>query len=90
MTQTGTSREADEFLVGLYRKMSPEVKVSHIFDAYQMGKILSMTGLRQLHPNATEQQIWCLWAKQHLGEKLFDAVYGDALNEAISENKRND
>ena len=81
MTQTDTSKEADEFVVGLYRKMSPDVKVSLVFDAYRTGKILSMAGLKQLHPNATEKKIWYLWAKQHLGEKLFNAAYGDVLNE---------
>jgi hypothetical protein len=76
MNQTDTSPEAQQILLDIYRKMSPAVKVRRIFDTYQTGKMLAMAGLRQLHPNATEKQIWLLWAKRHLGEKLFNEVYG--------------
>jgi len=76
MNQTDTSPEARQVLLDIYRKMSPAVKVRRIFDTYQTGKMLAMAGLRQLHPNATEKQIWLLWAKRHLGEKLFNEVYG--------------
>ena len=76
MNQTDTSPEARQVLLDIYRKMSPAVKVRRIFGTYQTGKMLAMAGLRQLHPNATEKQIWLLWAKRHLGEKLFNEVYG--------------
>jgi len=46
-----------------------------MFDCYEMGKVLAMAGLRLRYPDATEEQIWRLWAKQHLGEKLFNEVY---------------
>ena len=76
-----TSKEANKVLIDIYRRMSVADKVKHIFEAYQTGKLLAMAGLRQLHPQATENQIWYLWAKQHLGEKLFNEVYGDKTNE---------
>jgi hypothetical protein len=76
MNQTDTSPEAQQVLLDIYRRMPPAVKVRRIFDAYQTGKMLAMAGLRLLYPNATEKQIWFLWAKRHLGEKLFNEVYG--------------
>ena len=68
-------------MIDLYRKMPPAVKVRRIFSAYETGKILAMAGLRLLHPDASEKQIWYLWAKKHLGEKLFKQVYGALPNE---------
>jgi hypothetical protein len=44
-----------------------------------MGQQLAMAGLRQLHPEADENQIWHLWAKQHLGDELYEEVYGDRI-----------
>jgi hypothetical protein len=61
--------------------MPPEVKFRRVFEAYQTGKILAMAGLRQRHPNASEKKIWYLWAKQHLGNDLFNKVYGTILDE---------
>jgi hypothetical protein len=77
MSQADTSQEARQVLFDIYRRMSPAVKVRRIFEVYQTGKMLAMAGLRELHPNATEKQIWFLWAKRHLGEKLFNEVCGN-------------
>jgi hypothetical protein len=57
--------------------MSPAKKWKLIGDAMQMGQQLAMAGLRQRHPSADEDQIWHLWAKQHLGDELYRQVYGD-------------
>ena len=81
MNKTDTSPEAEQVLLDIYRKMPFAVKFERIFSAYKMGKMLSMAGLRLLHPNATEKQIWLFWAKRHLGEKLFNEVYGAILDE---------
>ena len=77
MVQSDTSKEAQQTLINIYRQMTSAAKIRQIFNTYQFGKILAMAGLRQLHPKASEKQIWQLWAKQHLGEKLFDKVYGN-------------
>jgi len=81
MNKKDTSPEAQQVLDEIYRKMPLEVKFRHIFEAYQTGKMLAMAGLRDRHPNASEKKIWYLWAKQHLGEKLFNKVYGNVPNE---------
>ena len=81
MNKNDTSPEAQQVLISLYRKMPPEVKFRRVFEAYQTGKMLAIAGLRQRHPNASEKKIWYLWAKQHLGNELFDKVYGAILDE---------
>ena len=81
MNEQDTSKDAQQVLIDLYRRMPVAVKAEQIFQAYQTGKILAMAGIRLAHPDATEKQIWYLWAKQHLGEKLFNEVYGDVPDE---------
>ena len=81
MNKTDTSPEAQQVLNEIYRKMPITVKVKRIFEAYQTGKILAMAGLRDRYPQASEKKIWYLWAKQHLGEKLFNEVYREVPDE---------
>ncbi len=76
MSKTDTSRESMEVLVGLYRQMPPEQKLRRVFDAYAMGRRLAMAGIRDRHPDWNEQQVWREWARRHLGEELFEKVYG--------------
>ena len=71
-----TTLEAQEVVYEIYRRMTPAEKLIRVFDAYQTGKQLAMAGIRMRNPSATEEQVWGLWAKQHLGEKLFNEVYG--------------
>jgi hypothetical protein len=61
--------------------MPPHIKTRRIFDAYHMGRVLAIAGLRQSHPTAGAKEIWQLWAKRHLGEALFNRAYGAATNE---------
>ena len=81
MIQRDTSKEAQKVLIDIYRDMSYSDKAVRIFEAYETGKVLAMAGLRQLHPDADEKQIWRMWAKRHLGEKLFYEVYGREKND---------
>jgi hypothetical protein len=71
-----TIAEAEQVLVDIYRRMPPDVKFKRIFESYNLGKMLAMAGLRELHPQATAEQIWFLWARQHLGNALFEEAYG--------------
>jgi len=73
-----TSKQSDELVTQLYRDMPTAKKAKLLFDAMRMGQQLAMAGLRQLHPQADENQIWHLWAKQHLGEELYQQAYGDS------------
>jgi len=72
---TDTSKDANNVLVSIYRKMTPEEKFLRIFDAYETGKKLAMAGLRERFPLADEAELQKLWKKQHLGEELYKKVY---------------
>lgn len=76
MAVSDTSCEAEEILCRLYRNMTIAQKAQRIFSAYRMGKMLSMAGLRMAHPDASQEQIWHLWARRHLGDELYERVYG--------------
>jgi len=75
MAASDTSTEAEEILYRLYRNMTITQKARRVFSAYRLGKMLSMAGLRVDHPEATEEQIWQLWARRHLGDDLYERVY---------------
>ena len=65
----------------LYRRMSPAKKIELVFDAYRTGQLLSMMGIRMQYPSASEDEVWHIWAKRHLGEELYSKVYGASKNE---------
>ena len=75
MTKSDTSPEAEKILCRLYRNMTLTQKAQRIFSAYRMGKMLSMAGIRMGHPDASEEEIWHLWARRHLGDSLYERVY---------------
>ena len=81
MDNNDTSFEAQEVLADIYQRMLPAEKVRRIFSAYQAGRELCIAGLKLSHPKATEKQLWYLWARQHLGDELFEEVYGAAEND---------
>jgi hypothetical protein len=75
MAASDTSAEAEEIQCRLYRNMTIAQKAQRVFSAYRMGKMLSMAGIRMNHPDATDEQIWHLWARRHLGDELYEKVY---------------
>ena len=75
MSLGDTSPEAETILCRLYRNMTIAQKAQRLFSAYRMGKMLSMAGIRMNHPDASEEQIWHLWARRHLGDELYEKVY---------------
>jgi hypothetical protein len=83
MKISDTTAEAREVQLKLYRRMSAARKIELIFDAYHTGRLLAMAGIRMLNPDATEKQIWHIWAKKHLGEDLYNKVYGTKENEQL-------
>ncbi len=81
MNEPETSPDARQVLIDVLGKMPPEEKFRRVFDAYEFGKMLAMAGLRDRYPDASEKKIWYLWAKQHLGEELYEKVYGSVPDE---------
>ncbi len=72
MAANDTSKEAEEVLCRLYRNMTIPQKAQRIFSAYRMGKMLAMAGIRMNHPDASEEQVWHLWVRRHLGDELYE------------------
>ncbi len=81
MQISDTTPEARQLQFELYRRMSPARKIALIFDAYRTGRLLAMAGIRMRNPAATDKQVWHIWAKKHLGEDLYNKVYGTKENE---------
>ncbi len=71
-----TTKESLRVLTEIYRKMSPQEKLGQVFSAYETGKALAMAGLKRLYPDASSEEIWHRWARQHLGAELYEKVYG--------------
>jgi hypothetical protein len=61
----------------IYRQMSARRKLEMVFDTYQTGRLLAMAGIRMRNPEATADDLWQIWAREHLGEELFESVYGE-------------
>ena len=79
--KSDTSPEARRVLYDLYRRMSPARKFELLCDTYEMGRDLALAGLKMRHPEASREQLWWLWARQHLGRELFEKVYGTSARE---------
>ncbi len=65
----------------IIRKMPPARRLELVFETREMGKHIAMAGLRMRHPDATEKELWWLWAHQHLGQMFFDQAYGGPSDE---------
>ncbi len=81
MIYSDTSLEVETVLLEKLRNMTPEQKGHLIFSTLDMGKDLWLAGLRYRYPDANDEQIRLLYAKERLGEELFKKVYGDKSNE---------
>ncbi len=81
MTKSDTSPDARRVVCELYRKMTPARKFELISQAYEFGRSLAMAGIRLRHPEATDQQVRQLWARQHLGDELYEKAYGGKEDE---------
>ena len=74
--KSDTSPEAQRVLYDLYRRMPLGRRLELAFDMCDTGRVLAIAGLRMRYPHATEEELQRLWAKQHLGQELFERVYG--------------
>jgi len=77
-----TSKEAERVQLEIYRRMTPAQKWATIASLYELGKMLQMAGLRMEHPEASEKEIWYMWARRHLGDELYEEVYGNKADES--------
>jgi len=75
-TMLDTPHEVQRAHYEIIRRMPLDRRLELVFDTCEMGRGIAMAGLKMRHPNATEKELWWLWAHQHLGQTLFDEVYG--------------
>jgi len=71
-----TTPEARNVQCEIYRGMDEAEKLRLVFETYRAGQRLAVMGLRMRHPEASEDEVRRLWARQHLGAELFDEAYG--------------
>lgn len=76
MISRDTSPESQRVLSDIYRNMPLAQKAQQVFSACQFGRQLAIAGIKQRHPEANDKQIWQLWARQNLGDELYEEVYG--------------
>lgn len=81
MKPNDTNVEAQRALYEIYSQMSVNCKTNLFFEAYQMGRILAIAGIKEQDHSISDDQLWHKWAKRHLGEKLFNKVYGSDIHE---------
>jgi hypothetical protein len=74
--KSDTSPEARRVQYEIYRRMPLGRRLELVFDMYDTGQRLAIAGLRMRHPQASEEELHRLWARQHLGAELFKRVYG--------------
>ena len=71
-----TPRDATQVQCEIYRGMSACQKLELVFDTYRTGRVLALAGIRMRNPDAGDEELQRLWAREHLGEELFESVYG--------------
>ncbi len=69
------SRDERRAQYEFYRQIPLDRKLRMVFDLYDVNRDLEMAGLRIKHPDAIEEEIRHLWARQHLGDHLYEQVY---------------
>jgi hypothetical protein len=71
-----TTPQARKVQCEIYEKMPPERKLRLVFETYDTGRRLAIAGIKMRNPHANDEEIWHLWARQHLGANSYDQAYG--------------
>ena len=51
-------------------------KLELVFATRRLGRELALAGARLQNPHASEEELWHLWARRHLGPDHYDRAYG--------------
>ena len=78
MCPEDTSLEAWKVFLDIQRRMTPGEKIVRSLQHAEFRRSLMMAGLRRRHPDASERQIFLMYARQKLGGDLFEKVYGQS------------
>jgi hypothetical protein len=63
-----TSPEAHRVQGELYARMGPAARLSVAFDLSEAARRMALAGIRRRHPDYTDEQVWCAWARLTLGD----------------------
>ncbi|HLH19720.1 MAG TPA: hypothetical protein VKX45_21030 [Bryobacteraceae bacterium] len=78
MCPEDTSPEAWKVYLEIQRRMTPGEKLARALEHSRFARSLVMAGLRRRHPEATEREIFLMFARQTLGPELFEKVYSES------------
>ncbi|MFW6164352.1 MAG: hypothetical protein ACODAJ_16405 [Planctomycetota bacterium] len=72
-----TSEEADRLQFELWRNMSAEEKLRLVFEWSDAARAIFEAGIRDRHPEYTDDQVRIARIRRELGDELFRRVYPD-------------
>ena len=78
MCPKDTSPEAWKVFLEIQRRMTPGEKLARVLEHSEFARSLVIAGLRRRHPEASEREIFLMFARQKLGPELFEKVYGES------------
>lgn len=70
-----TSEEADRLQFELWRHMSAEEKLRQVFEWSDLMRATFEAGIRDRHPEYTDDQVRMARIRRELGDELFRRVY---------------
>jgi hypothetical protein len=78
MRPADTSPEAWKFQMELLRDMPPSEKLRRSLELSEIVRRFAEAGIRQMHPEASEREVFLRMAEQSLGRELCQRVYGES------------
>ena len=73
-----TSADVERLQIDAWRRMSPLEKAEVVSHSTRDALTLALSGIRQLHPSASERECFVRLAELQLGPALVRIVYPDA------------
>lgn len=83
-----TDARAEKVQFEIYRRMTPLQKVEIVQQMNQTVRHLAMIGLRDRHPDATEEELLYRYVAMVHGEDLARRAYGDVLSASDEQEPR--
>lgn len=71
-----TDPKALDVFLDIQRRMTPEEKIQNVFRANELMKALAEAGVRRLHPEAGEREVFLRAVSRRPGSELMRRVYG--------------
>lgn len=70
-----TSQEAHRVQTELYKLMGGAARLGTAFRLTEAVRLITLAGIRQRHPEYTDDQAWSAWARLTLGDDVFRQVW---------------